>query len=241
MYDELKEFGLSETEIALYTTLLKTGDSTANRLAKITGIKRTTTYDNLALLINKGIVSIVTKENVTYYLASDPHKIIRLIEDKKDRINKIIPELQSLKEIAKDTTGVTFFEGKKGVLTVLNDIIDEKKELWFYGSRKKALVALQHYPENFIQKRAEHKIPLKAVLAKEDKGDPAYNDKKAYALSNLKFLEHFNNTSTNVFIYGDKVAFMTYGENLVGIIIKNTDVVKQQRELFNLFWKIAKK
>jgi sugar-specific transcriptional regulator TrmB len=241
MYDELKEFGLSETEIALYTTLLKTGDSTANRLAKITGIKRTTTYDNLSLLINKGIVSIITKENVTYYLASDPHKIIRLIEDKKDRINKIIPELQSLKEIAKDTTGVTFFEGKKGVLTVLNDIIDEKKELWFYGSRKKALVALQHYPENFIQKRAEHKIPLKAVLASEDKGDPAYNDKKVYALSNLKFLEHFNNTSTNVFIYGDKVAFMTYGENLVGIIIKNSDVVKQQRELFNLFWKIAKK
>ncbi len=241
MYEELKEFGLSETEIALYTTLLKTGDSTANRIAKITGIKRTTTYDNLSLLINKGIVSIITKENVTYYLASDPHKIIRLIEDKKDRINKIIPELQSLKEIAKNTTGVTFFEGKKGVLTVLNDIIDEKKELWFYGSRKKALVALQHYPENFIQKRAEHKIPLKAVLAKEDKGDPAYNDKKVYALSNLKFLEHFNNTSTNVFIYGDKVAFMTSGENLVGIIIKNSDVVKQQRELFKLFWKIAKK
>jgi sugar-specific transcriptional regulator TrmB len=241
MYEELKEFGLSETEVTLYTTLLKTGDSTANRLAKITGIKRTTTYDNLALLINKGIVSIITKENVTYYLASDPHKIIRLIEDKKDRINKIIPELQSLKEIAKDTTGVTFFEGKKGVLTVLNDIIDDKKELWFYGSRKKALNTLQHYPENFIQKRAEHKIPLKAVLANEDKGDPAYNNKKIYALSNLKFLEHFNNTTTNVFIYGDKVAFMTSGENLVGIIIKNSDVVKQQRELFNLFWKIAKK
>jgi sugar-specific transcriptional regulator TrmB len=241
MYEELKEFGLSETEITIYTTLLKTGDSTANRIAKITGIKRTTTYDNLALLINKGIASIITKENVTYYLASDPHKIIRLIEDKKDRINKIIPELQSLKEIAKDTTGVTFFEGKKGVLTVLNDIIDEKKELWFYGSRKKALSALQHYPENFIQKRAEHKIQLKAVLANEDKEDPAYNDKKIYALSNLKFLEHFNNTTTNVFIYGDKVAFMTSGENLVGIIIKNSDVVKQQRELFNLFWKIAKK
>ncbi|MFH1175066.1 MAG: helix-turn-helix domain-containing protein [archaeon] len=239
MYDELKDFGLSDTEISIYTTLLKTGSSTANRTAKITGIKRTTTYDNLALLMNKGIVSTVMKGKVNFYIAADPQKIIRLLEDRRERIKKIIPELQTLKGTVRETTGVTFFEGKKGVITVLNDIIDEKKELWFYGSRKKALHALQHYPENFIQKRAEHGIPLRAVLAEEDRGDPAYNDKKIYALSSLKFLKKLNNMTTNVFMYGDKVAFMTSGENLVGIIVKNEDVVKQQREIFNILWSIA--
>lgn len=241
MYDELKEFGLSENEIIVYSSLLKTGDSTANRTSKLTGMKRTTTYDNLAMLISKGIVSTINKGDATYFSAADPNKILRLMEDKKERVSKIIPELQMLQGIAEDTSGVTFFEGKKGVITVLNDIIDENKELWFYGSRKMALSALQHYPENFIRKRAEHRIFLRAVLASEDKGDPAYDDKKVYSLSKLRFLAHFNKASTNVFIYGDKVAFMTSGENLVGIIIKNKDIVKQQRDLFELFWKIAKK
>lgn len=241
MYKELEEFGLSENEISTYTALLKAGITTANRVAKITGIKRSTTYDNLNLLINKGIVSTIMKGNVNYYEAAEPKKILRLLDEKKDKIGKIIPQLELLKETVREKTGVTFFEGKKGVITVLNDILDEKKELWFYGSRKMALTALQNYPEDFIKKRAEMKIALKAVLADEDKGDPTYEDKKIYALSNLKFSKELNGISSNVFIYSDRVAFITSGENLVGIIIKNKEMVGQQKNIFNQLWKQAKK
>ena len=45
MYEELKEFGLSENEIVIYVELLKAGTTTANRIAKLTGIKRSTTYE----------------------------------------------------------------------------------------------------------------------------------------------------------------------------------------------------
>lgn len=241
MYEELKEFGLSTNEINVYVTLLKTGLSTANRISEISGIKRTTTYDNLNLLLNKGIVSIIEKDSTKYYEAASPEKIISLLEEKKDKIKKILGELTNLKESASQKTGVTFFEGKKGVLTVLNDIIDEKKELWFYGSRKMALIALKHYPENFIQKRADKHILLKAVLAEEDIDDPSYKDKKIFGLSNLKFLKELDNIETNVFIYGDRVAFMTSTENPVGIIIRDNNILNQQKTIFNILWKIAKK
>lgn len=241
MYEELKEFGLSDNEVMVYITLLKTGLTSANRIAKITGIKRSTTYDNLTLLANKGIVSTIMKDRVSFYEAADPNKIVKLLEEKKEKINKIVPQLKALKESVKEKTGVTFFEGKKGVITVLNDILDERKELWFYGSRKMALVAMQHYPENFIQKRAEHNIPLRAVLAEEDKGDPVYQDNRIYSLSKLKFSKDLNKISTNVFIYSDKVALITSGENLVGIIIKNKEIVEQQKRIFNLLWKIARR
>lgn len=240
MFEELKEFGLSENEITTYVALLKTGNVSANRVAKITGMKRSTTYDNLNLLINKGLISTVMKDGVNYYEAADPNKIIRLIDDKKSKISKIVPKLHSLKESAKEKTGVTFFEGKKGVITILNDILDEKKELWFYGSRKMALIAQQDYPEDFIKKRAESKIPLSAVLAEEDRGDPAYKDKKIYDLSKLKFSKELDKIKTNVFIYSDKVAFMTSGENLIGTIIKNKEIVDQQKKIFQILWKIAK-
>ena len=75
MYEELKEFGLSENEIKIYIDLLKTGTATANRLSKLSGVKRSTTYDNLNLLVNKGLVSSIIKEKVIYFEAIDPKKM----------------------------------------------------------------------------------------------------------------------------------------------------------------------
>ena len=75
----------------------------------------------------------------------------------------------------------------------------------------------------------------------EDRGDPSMNDNKVYSVSKIRFLESLKEVSSNVFIYGDKVAFMTTGENLVGIIIMNKDVVNQQRKIFEILWKIGKR
>lgn len=240
MEEELKEFGLSNNEIAIYLALLKTGTTTANRLTSVTGIKRSTTYDNLNLLINKGIVSRFSKDNVQFFAAADPKKIVHLLEDKKKRIQKIIPQLNKIKKTIKEKTKVTFYEGRKGVLTVLNDIIDQKKELLFYGSRKMALIALQHYPENFIQKRADNNIKLKAVLSQEDKEDPIYKIKKISQLSSIRFSKSLNQIQSNIFIYGNRVAFMTSEENPSGIIIKNDQIVEQQKKIFSILWKTAK-
>lgn len=239
MYEELKEFGLSDNESEVYVALLKAGTATANKIAKITGIKRSTTYDNLNLLINKGLVSMITKDNVHLYEAAEPKKINRILQERKDKISRIIPQLQSLKETAKSKAGVTFYEGKKGVITILNDILDEKKPLLFYGSRKTALVALQNYPENFIQKRADSKIPLRAVLALEDKGDPTYKDRKIKKYSKTKFLKELNKINTQVFIYSDKVAFMNSGSSLSGLIAKDKSLVEHQKLIFNMLWKKA--
>jgi HTH-type transcriptional regulator, sugar sensing transcriptional regulator len=241
MEKELKEFGLSDNEVEIYLALLKTGLTTANRLSQLTGIKRSTTYDNLSLLINKGIASTISKGNVRYYEAVNPEKIIHLLEEKRDKISKIVPELLRLKESTSEKTGVTYFEGKKGVLTVLNDIIDLKKELWFYGSRKMASSVLEHYPDDFILKRAEHKIFLRAVLAEEDREHPAYKKKSILSLSNLRFLKDLNGATSNVFIYGDRIAFMSSGQNPVGIIIMNSEILEQQKKIFEILWKLAKK
>jgi len=240
MIEELKDFGLSDNEITTYLTVLKTGEATANRVAKLSGLKRSTTYDNLNLLITKGIVSKAEHGRVTYYQAAEPQKIVDLLEEKKRRMRKIIPKLESLQSTAKEKTGVTFYEGKQGVLTVLNDILEQKQELWFFGSRKMALIALRHYPENFILRRAQAKIKLRAVLASQDRGDPAYTDKKVFRLSTLRFNKSVDNINANTFIYGDRVAFMSSTDNPVGIIIKNKEVVQQQRAIFNTLWKQAK-
>ena len=50
-----------------------------------------------------------------------------------------------------------------------------------------------------------------------------------------------NKISSNTFIYGDRVAFMTSEDDPTGIIIKNSKIVQQQKKIFEILWKTAKK
>ncbi len=240
MEAELKEFGFSENEIKAYLTLLKTGVSTANRIAEITGMKRSTTYDTLKILMAKGVIGTHMKENKNFFECAPPKKLLELLKYKQERIEKILPKLEGLQKIIPKRSTVSFFEGKKGVLTILNDVLDTKQPFLFYGSRKSALSALSHYPENFIQKRADKGIKLKAVLAEEDHNDPIYQDIKVKKLSELKFLKELDNSEANTFIYGNKVGIMSSGEELVGLIIESPSIVKQQKRIFDVLWNLAK-
>ncbi|MDO8661085.1 MAG: helix-turn-helix domain-containing protein, partial [Candidatus Woesearchaeota archaeon] len=135
----LKDFGLSENEIEVYLALLKLGATSANKISASTGMKRSTSYDNLALLMNKGIVSAFIKENVHYYKVEEPETLLRILDERKTAIQNIIPELKKIKKETTESSEVSYFEGKKGVFTVLNTLYSgQYKDILFYGSRKKS-------------------------------------------------------------------------------------------------------
>jgi len=50
----LKEIGLTETEIKVYTTLLSLGATSAGKIVEATGVYRKNLYDALNKLIDKG-------------------------------------------------------------------------------------------------------------------------------------------------------------------------------------------
>lgn len=241
MEAELRDFGLSDNEIEVYLALLKTGISTANRIAELTGIKRSTCYDTLRLLVSKGIISTHIRDDKNYFEAAPPQKIVDILKYKEERIEKILPELEQLRGVIPERSAVSFFQGKNGVIAVLNEILDTGDSFLFYGSRKKSLKALAHYPENFIQKRAEKGINLRAVLAEEDRVDTVYKMSEIKKLSKLRFSEDLNNIDAIVFIYGTKVAFLSCGEDLAGIIIESPSILKQQQQIFAMLWQNAAK
>jgi len=238
---ELTAFGLSTHESEIYIALLKAGMVTANRIATITGLKRSTTYDNLALLMNKGIVSQTIIDNVHNYQAADPEKLVRILEERKDAVQKILPKLNEMKEQISERSGVSYFEGKKGAVSVLSDIFEETDELLFYGSRKMARDVLTHYPESFAKKRTELGIRLRAVLAEEDRPDPFYKEPEAKRLSKVRFSKELDGLTANVFVYNGKVSFLTSTENIAGFIVKNKDIFLQQKKIFDILWDNAKK
>jgi len=237
---ELSAFGLSDTEIQLYMTLLKTGRATANRLASFNAIKRSTVYDCLTRMENKGIVSALIINKVLHFQAADPENLVNILQDRAESVKRLVPKLREMMSTTKEKSSVHVFEGKSGAVALLNDIFAEKNELLFYGSRKMAKKVLSYYPERFAAKRAGLGIHLRGIMAVEDRSDPFYRAPHIKKLTKLRFLKRLNRIPANVFIYSGKVSFLTSFDPVLGFIVKDSSLYQQQKQIFDILWKTAR-
>ena len=79
MREQLRKYGFSEKEIEIYLACLKLGDSTANRLSEITGIRRSTIYEVIESLKKRGIITSFRKNNKYYFSSIKPNSLINLL------------------------------------------------------------------------------------------------------------------------------------------------------------------
>jgi len=145
----LKEFGLTDKEALVYLELLKLGKINLQELAKRVDLPRTTIYNTLNYLHVKGLVSKIVKENVTYFEAVEPSRMIDSIDQKKEILLSVLPELESLKNQIMESSSVEIYEGFKGVSTILLDVFNKKQQTYYFGSYSKSVEVLKHLQEHF--------------------------------------------------------------------------------------------
>ena len=233
--ESLREFGFSENEIAIYVTLLKTGESSVHAIAKNAELPRTTTYHLLESLAQKGLVSHIIKEKKKYVQATHPRTLPEILEEKKRRVKEALPQLIALTGTITEKPSVQLYEGIKGIRTILEDVLTTRKTILHYGDITSLQNTFQHIFPQFITKRVERKIPIKIIGKKEE----AHNTLLATAKKQyreFRFLQHHTFPSS-VFIYDDTVAILNLTrEPHTGIIIHNEDFVVTQTNFFNALW-----
>jgi len=231
----LQELGFNEGEIKVYLGLLKLGSIPVYQLKEETNLHRTTIYDFLEKLLNKGLVNYVIKNNVKFYNAAHPNKLLDLIKEKEDHIKSILPKLEELSNFQKQEMIVEVYKGIEGIKTVFNDILRIKKDIIIFGiddllfNEKMGI-----FMEQFLRKEKELNIKER-ILTKEDA-------KFFYPNKNItyKFLPKNSFNPTPTFVYGNNVAILIW-EPLTIIKIHNSQLADSYSKYFEILWKIAKK
>lgn len=236
MEDELKEYGLTEKEAKLFLICLKTGEATANRLSELIDLPRSTVYDILRKLLNQGLISTTVKGKKTHYIANNPKVLLKSLDDKRYKIERILPQLISIQNQIHDKPIAEVYEGKKGIIFALDSILNNAKSIKLIGSRKNAIKVIQYHPDNFIVKRIEKKIPIRQILEKS----PEARELKRLKFSKVKYLESIKNSKNVIFIYDDTVVNLILGPELSAIRIQSKEYTQSQELLFDELWKIAK-
>lgn len=234
----LKEYGLTNKEIDVYLALLPLGSINLQEIAKRVDFPRTTVYNTLNYLLQKGLVSKIIKKGVTYFEASDPDKLIDKLKQKKELLERVLPNLQGLKKSKIESSSVEIYEGNKGLSTILSDVFKVKQQTYYFGSYSLSVERLKHLPEHVRTIRLEKKIPAKIVIDRYD--EDTFHKPTYKKITEMRFLDSLKDFPCMVFIYGNNVAIYTLKDELVGIIIKNKQVAEAMKLIFNIYWKMSK-
>ncbi|MGV8086715.1 MAG: TrmB family transcriptional regulator [Candidatus Woesearchaeota archaeon] len=236
--ETLKELNLSDKEARIYLNLLRLDQTTVTRLAKESELNRITTYHIINSLTTKGLITMTLKDNIQNFQAVDPKRLLAILNEKKEKISQIIPELEILKNSAGEKPSVELYEGPKGIAALMDKTLNSGNSILSYGNYSIAKMALQYQSSNFRKRRIEKKITLKAVI---DNFDKEFIKLKGWdKLTKIRLLNSLKKTSVFVHICGDIVAIYTFNKELIGISIQSKEVVKMHEFFFNLLWNQAK-
>lgn len=236
----LGEYGLDEKEVKIYLILLKHGRISAHDISRHTGILRQTTYDSLSKLQQRGLVSQIIENKKTYFFVENPEVLVKSLKQKEKNIQDILPELNSLMSISNKDTTAKQYRGLSGIKLIYEDFLESKTPIKTIQPEIPEKILKEYFVENFSVKRVEKKIPI--LILKEEietefqKG--INTDKKKFR--EVKLFKELGKINTHIVIYDNKIAFLNYDLEPVGVIIEDKFMKESQESLFNIIWKLAK-
>ena len=231
----LEEAGLTHNEALIYKSLLELGPSLASQISRKAGLHRRTVYDVIDMLIKKGLIGYILKNNRKLFEAASPKRFFDILKEKENSINDVLPEMMLLYQQTKEKQETNFYKGKEGLKTIFEDQIETGKEILVLGASSLAYEILRFYFKWFDKQRKEKGIKTRIIFNKTDKS-------LRIPLSEIKYLPQKYISPLAINIYDDKVAIILWSkDNPLAIIIKNREISEGYKKYFELMWKISKK
>lgn len=236
----LLDLGLTNNEIEVYLKLLMSGSVTVNTIAERTGLHRQACYDALDRLLEKGFVNFVIKDNKKHFQALEPEKVLAYIEEMKNRFSEMLPTLNKISQLPKESTVVEVFKGENTLRFLYRDVLATLKktggELLVSGVEESKFL---EYDESVIERHIHNmkKFGFKEKLLTMQ-GTKFFfpGEQSEYRLLPKRF---FNPNPMH--IYADKVVFIIWGTPVYAVVIKNREIADANRKQFYLLWHMAKK
>lgn len=247
MLNMLQSLGFSEKEAAIYLASLELGvASPVSTIAKKAGIHRTTTYDILEGLVQKGVIIAVKKRDTLYYEALPPQKLVAYLKEQSDRYsrladqaNSLLPELETHYRI-QNRPKVYFYEGDEGLIRVYEETLTSSEEILAYASDQINQDTIPWYFPEYYARRTDRKIPIRALFPDTPKDRERHSlDDQELRMSRILPKDKFDITP-EINIFDNKIMIADWKEKL-GIIIESSEIATVFKQTFELAWEASEK
>ncbi len=232
---KLTEYGLHEKEAAVYTALLSLGIASVADVAKRAGLKRPTTYLILSDLIAKHLATQMPKGKKVCYKAESPSELTLKLDERRDALTVVLPELQTLFKTNSAAPKIRFYEGKAGLMKLYEEIF-RSKEIWSIFSADKFLKMFSREEARHIFRVLDRAGGIIYDLAEDTPFARKFlAEPYRTGLSQKRFLKKAMKISTDILVYGHTVALVSL-DTLVGVVIEDKSIAETQKMFIKHLW-----
>jgi sugar-specific transcriptional regulator TrmB len=231
MIEKLQQIGLSEKESHIYLALAKTGESTANTIAKRTNSNRTATYNILQQLSEKSLVTYINKEKKRYYSISKPDSLLSEIKEKESIAKDLIKEINKININPITEKRIEIFEGSDGIRFVHDEL---RKTKDFRAINATGFIyEFLPFSGKHIVKEISQSPNAKIIATQSAKKTPLAKFKKF----KIKYLPEEAENCATTFIFDDKVVIQVLkGPNPFAIKIASKEIYEGYKKDFDVLW-----
>lgn len=233
----LSDLGLSNAEIKIYLALLESGTSKAGLIIRKTGLQNSVVHSTLPKLAEKGFVSYIVLGGIKVYSATDPKNILKFIETKKERFERILPELL-IRQKPKIPQSAEVYDGFKGLKVLLYELIKGTKkgdEFLFFAFDVKNTADFENvyefYRSEYQPERAKKGLVVKGLAPKRLK---SIFEKAGWTKKKVKFTDF--PIPTNISVVNDKVVFTPWEDEKISFLISSRQLADSFRQYFYSIW-----
>jgi len=238
----LEKIGLSPSEAKAYISCFELGPSAAAEIAKRANLNRSSCYDALDRLIEKGLLSSIKREKKTLFEATNPKRLFELLKEKETELSSFIKELEQTEGAAKRPKHMAnVFEGYRGIKAVFEDILEtlDKGDEYIVLGAIDVPQIFERYILHWTKRRASKKIKLKIIYNKE--AISFIKQTKKLPLTEMKVIPKEYTTPATVNVYGNKTATILWIDKPVAFVVESKSYADSFRNYFKLLWQLAKK
>src|SRR3989344_3356006 len=231
----LKELGLNERHTAIYLACLELGTASIQKISQKSGFARSTCEAVLKSLQIKGLAISFKKRNTRVFSPEDPKKLLLSAKEKVKILEESLPQFSARYFRGNILPTVSLYQGEEGAKRVLQEILEEAKELKSFGAVDDVYAALGEYFKKFTAERIRRSIPLKVIL----RDTPLARERQRIGPSELRevrLVPEGYNYSSITFVWGSKVAMFSLKEELVTLVIESDEMEKMHTSTFDFIW-----
>jgi sugar-specific transcriptional regulator TrmB len=241
----LQSVGLDAKQSQLYMTGLQLGTAPASDYAKATGINRITAYNLLEEMVHRGTFTVVKKVRAKWYASVAPEFVALEARKNAEALERVLPELRSLRGAKYRKPRVRFFEGWEGVRHVYDDTLTANGELLNFANSAAVRQFWPKYDEEYVEQRVKHGIHLRGIAPDDVMGRRVHGEDRE-RLREIRLVPASDFDFKNeINIYDHKVAICSFDSGLrgdkdmFGVIIESKEVAETQRQIFEMAWRYA--
>jgi sugar-specific transcriptional regulator TrmB len=245
LYTSLKELGLTEAEINLYTISLQLGPSPIKKIAEHLGVPRPNIYTFIQGLEKHGLAKFSDRgKYLRRFVVEPPTIILQKMREKREKLSRLdndfvagLPEMLARYHQGENSTQVKILQGREQYIAFFDQSLrEESKEIQYFGSAKDFVDFITPaYDAVWTNRRVKKGVFLKALISPSEEIEKEYIPRDTAELREIRILKNTEQSPASFQIFANKVAIFQPKAPLV-VLIEDQFIVAMMKNIFSELW-----